>query len=61
MNLLPGRLQDGQAVMGEGLALDHPARHEGRDLIFGVRPEDLYLEAGAAVAARVTDVENHGI
>ncbi len=61
MNLLPGRLQAGQAVMGEGLVLNHPGSHEGRDLIFGVRPEDLHLEAGAAVAARVTDVENHGV
>ncbi len=61
MNLLPGTLQGGRAVMGEGLALDHPGGHEGRDLIFGVRPEDLHLEAGAAVEARVTDVENHGV
>ena len=61
MNLLPGRLQGGQALMGEGLALDHPGGFEGRELIFGVRPEDLHLEAGAAVEARVTDVENHGV
>lgn len=61
MNLLPGKLQSGRAVMGEGLVLDHPANHEGRDMIFGVRPEDLHLEAGAAVEARVTDVENHGV
>lgn len=61
INLVPGRLQGGRAVMGEGLVLDHPGRHEGRDLIFGVRPEDLHLEAGAAVEARVTDVENHGV
>ncbi len=61
MNLLPGRLQAGRAVMGQGLALDHPGGHEGRDLIFGVRPEDLHLEAGAAAEARVTDVENHGV
>ena len=61
MNLLPGRLQAGQAVMGEGLSLDHPGSHEGRDLIFGVRPEDLHLESGADVAARVMDVENHGV
>lgn len=61
MNLLPGRLEGGRAVMGEGLVLDHPANHEGRDMIFGVRPEDLHLETGAAVEARVTDVENHGV
>ncbi len=61
MNLLPGRLQAGLAVMGEGLALDHPGGHEGRDLIFGVRPEDLHLGGGAPAEARVTDVENHGV
>lgn len=61
MNLLPGRLQAGQAVMGDGLSLAHPGGHEGRDLIFGVRPEDLHLASGADVAARVLDVENHGV
>jgi multiple sugar transport system ATP-binding protein len=34
---------------------------DGRPLIFGIRPEDLYLEAGAPVEARVHDVENHGV
>ena len=33
----------------------------GRDLTFGIRPEDLYLEGGAPVPARVHDVENHGV
>ena len=61
MNLLPGQLQAGLAEMGEGFALPHPGQAEGRALIFGVRPEDLHLEAGAGVAARVTDVENHGV
>lgn len=61
MNLLPGRLEGGRAVMGDGLALDHPGSAEGRALIFGVRPEDLHLNAGAPVEARVTDVENHGV
>ena len=61
MNLLAGRLQDGRAVMGDGLALDHPGGPDGQDLIFGVRPEDLHLDAGAPVEARVTDVENHGV
>ena len=61
MNLLPGRLQAGRAIMGDGLSLAHPGVQDGRELIFGVRPEDLHLEAGAEVAARVTDVENHGV
>jgi multiple sugar transport system ATP-binding protein len=63
MNLLPGRLDRGQAVMGEGVALGHPGAPggEGRGLIFGVRPEDLELGGGGPVEALVTDVENHGV
>jgi multiple sugar transport system ATP-binding protein len=34
---------------------------EGRPLTFGIRPEDVYLEPGAPVEARVHDVENHGV
>ncbi len=63
MNLLPGRLEGGRAVIAPDMALDHPGGPgaEGRDLIFGVRPEDLDLAPGAPVAAVVTDVENHGV
>ena len=63
MNLLAGRLEGGQAVVGDGVAFAHPgaAAAAGRDVIFGVRPEDLDLGPGAPVAARVTDVENHGV
>ena len=63
INLMPGRMQSGQAVMGEGMAMAHPggAGADGRDLIFGVRPEDLQIAPGAPVAVRVTDVENHGV
>ncbi len=61
INLLAGRLHAGRAVMGDGLALDHPGSRDGQDLIFGVRPEDLHIAAGAEVEARVTDVENHGV
>jgi multiple sugar transport system ATP-binding protein len=63
MNLLPGRIEGGRAVIGPDMALDHPGGPgaEGRALVFGVRPEDLALAAGAPVAARVTDVENHGV
>ncbi len=63
MNLLPGRLEQGRAVMGEGVVLAHPgaAGADGRGLIFGVRPEDLDLSPGAPVEALVTDVENHGV
>ena len=63
MNLLAGRIEGSRAVMGAGVALDHPgsAGAEGRGLIFGVRPEDIELAAGAPVEAVVTDVENHGV
>ena len=63
MNLMAGRLQGGQAMMGEAVAIPYPggAGADGRDLIFGVRPEDVLIHAGAPVAARVTDLENHGV
>ncbi len=63
MNLVAGRLLAGQAVMGDRMAMAHAgaAGAEGRDLIFGVRPEDLQIATGAPVAARVTDIENHGV
>ena len=34
---------------------------DGRPLVFGIRPEDIVLEPGAPVEARVHDVENHGV
>ena len=36
-------------------------RDDGRPLTFGIRPEDVTVEAGAPVEARVHDVENHGV
>ncbi len=68
MNLIDGKLVDNRAVMapmnfelqlsgraGKGGATD------GRPLVFGIRPEDVYLEVGAPVEARIHDVENHGV
>jgi len=68
MNLIDGRLVDGRAVMAP-MNFELPyaggtkagAAAEGRPLVFGIRPEDVYLEPGAPVAARVHDVENHGV
>ena len=68
MNLFEGRLVSGHAVMGpmnfelpyRGVARTGAAT-DGRPLVFGIRPEDVYLEAGAPVEARVHDVENHGV
>src|SRR5690606_20718661 len=34
---------------------------EGRALTFGIRPEDIVVESGAAAEARVHDIENHGV
>jgi multiple sugar transport system ATP-binding protein len=65
MNLLDGTLSGDEAVTASGLRL--PLNHAeaaaaaGRPLTFGVRPEDIVLESGAPVEARVHDVENHGV
>ena len=66
MNLVDGRLVSGRAVMAPmnfELPYGGPAaaNTDGRPLVFGIRPEDLYLESGAPVEARVHDVENHGV
>ena len=37
------------------------AGHEGRQVTFGVRPEDIRLDPEASAKARVHDVENHGV
>ena len=67
MNLIDGRLVAGRAVMAP-LNFELPfagvpggAATDGRPLVFGIRPEDVYLESGAPVEARVHDVENHGV
>src|SRR5262245_25626379 len=71
MNLLDGRLVSGRAVMApvdfelpyaaNGAGDRSNSALEGRPLTFGIRPEDVYLESGAPVEARVHDVENHGV
>jgi multiple sugar transport system ATP-binding protein len=68
MNLIDGRLVNDRAVMAPmnfELPLTGGAKAsgaaDGRPLVFGIRPEDVYLESGAPVEARVHDVENHGV
>ncbi len=73
MNLLEGRLAGGRAVMaaanfelpyagaGGGSVPKASGVEDGRPLVFGIRPEDVYLESGAPVEATVHDVENHGV
>jgi len=68
MNLIDGRLVDNRAVMAP-INFELPLKGgagtsgatEGRPLVFGIRPEDVYLESGAPVEALVHDVENHGV
>ena len=68
MNLIEGTLAGGRAVMApQGFELPYdggvkpgvPA--DERPLTFGIRPEDLSLEQDGPVAAKVHDVENHGV
>ncbi|MDX8449977.1 ABC transporter ATP-binding protein [Mesorhizobium captivum] len=68
MNLIDGRLVENRAVMAPmnfELPVTGGARTggaaDGRPLVFGIRPEDVYLESGAPVEAQVHDVENHGV
>ena len=65
INLLPGRLTGGQAVLAPK-TFELPfggttKAGEGGDYTFGIRPEDVTVEAGAPVEAKVHDIENHGI
>ncbi|AZO21648.1 MULTISPECIES: ABC transporter ATP-binding protein [unclassified Mesorhizobium] len=68
MNLIDGKLVENRAVMAPmnfELPVTGGARTggatDGRPLVFGIRPEDVYLEGGAPVEAQVHDVENHGV
>ncbi len=62
MNLLPGYIAGGQANLDTGgklpLATGGP---EGKKLSFGVRPENIQIESGAPVQAKVFNIEDHGV
>ena len=64
MNLLPGRVQDGLAVLPDGTAL--PARGQAGEVTIGIRPERLVWlphgapAAGAEIAAPALVVEPLG-
>jgi multiple sugar transport system ATP-binding protein len=63
INLLPGNLAGGIAVVAPKtfeLPLGGQTAGEGA-YTFGIRPEDVQVESGAPVEAKVHDVENHGI
>ena len=68
MNLIQGKLSKGRAVFAANtfeLPYDGAAKAgvstDDRPLTFGIRPEDVALEADGPVEARVHDVENHGV
>jgi multiple sugar transport system ATP-binding protein len=63
MNLIDGAVRDGKAVAEAGFTLPiaSPPSQDGRPVTFGVRPEDIRLDAEAPVRGRVHDVENHGV
>jgi multiple sugar transport system ATP-binding protein len=65
INLLSGKLASGNAVVSLGqfelpLGGGRSGAGEG-EYTFGVRPEDIRVESGAPVEARVHNIENHGI
>ncbi len=62
INLLNGRIVGNGAVMDSNfqLPLAGSGASEG-PYTFGIRPEDVAVESGAPVEARVHDIENHGI
>lgn len=65
MNLIDGSLSGGKAVTDAGFSLPVAAKANGaagdKPLTFGIRPEDMFLEPGAAAKAEVHDIENHGV
>jgi multiple sugar transport system ATP-binding protein len=63
MNLVDGRIASGRAVVAPGFELPVGASPgtADRQLTFGIRPEDIQVEPGAPVGAKVHDIENHGV
>ncbi len=63
INLLTGQLANNRAVVTPQsfeLPMSGASAGEGA-YTFGIRPEDVRVESGAPVEARVHDIENHGI
>ncbi len=64
MNLLRGTLDGSKVLVNDGrdkLSVDNPAKIGPGNIIFGIRPENLVLESGAPLEAKVFDVEDHGV
>jgi multiple sugar transport system ATP-binding protein len=64
INLWPGSIAGGSAVVAPKtfeLPLGRGKATGEGPYTFGIRPEDVRVESGAPVEARVHDIENHGI
>ena len=68
MNLFDGKISGGKAIVipdSFELPVENHLKNsdeiDNRSLTFGVRPEDIHIESGAAIEASVYDVENHGV
>ncbi len=62
INLLNGRIVGNGAVMDPNFSLPLAGQAAGEGAYtFGIRPEDVSVESGAPVEARIHDIENHGI
>ncbi len=63
MNLIDGKIDDGRLLLIEGGAIDigpTPAEWRGRQIIFGIRPENVRLDPQAGLACVVSLVEPTG-
>ncbi len=61
INLLQGRMVGDGAVLGDGLTLPMSGGGGEGSYTFGIRPENIVVESGAPIGARIHDIENHGI
>jgi multiple sugar transport system ATP-binding protein len=61
INLLQGRMVGNGAMLGEGVTLPMSGGGGEGHYTFGIRPENILVEAGAPIGARIHDIENHGI
>jgi multiple sugar transport system ATP-binding protein len=61
MNLIEGRLAGGVAELGEFRLPVQAANGAGGAVTFGVRPENVVLDAGAPGEARIFDIEDQGV
>ena len=64
MNLISGRISTGQVRVAEGISLPLPEKFqamEGRDVVYGVRPEHLEIAAkGEGSATKISVIEPTG-